>query len=64
MPPEIVQRLHSAIVSVLRLPDVRERLASQGVDPQHNTPDEFAKLLVSDLDRWAKVVQRAGIKPE
>jgi tripartite-type tricarboxylate transporter receptor subunit TctC len=64
MPPEIVQRLNSAIVAVLRLPDVRERLASQGVDPQYNTPDEFAKLLVSDVERWAKVIQRAGIKPE
>jgi tripartite-type tricarboxylate transporter receptor subunit TctC len=64
MPPGIVQRLNSAIVAVLRLPDVRERLASQGVDPQYNTPDEFAKLLVSDVERWAKVIQRAGIKPE
>ena len=64
IPPEIINRLNSAIVAVLQLPDVRERLASQGVDPQHNTPEEFAKLLVSDLDRWAKVVQRAGVQPE
>jgi len=64
LPPEIVQRLHSAIVAVLQLPETRERLASQGVDPQHNTPDEFAKLLVSDVDRWAKVVQRAGVQAE
>jgi len=64
MPPEILNRLHSAIVAVLQLPDVRERLASQGVDPQHNTPEEFAKLLVADLERWAKVVQRAGVQAE
>ncbi len=64
MPTEIVNRLHSAIVSVLQLPEIRERLASQGVDPQYNTPEEFAKLLVSDLDRWAKLVQRAGVQPE
>jgi len=64
MPPEILNRLHSVIVAVLQLPDVRERLASQGVDPQHNTPEEFAKLLVADLERWAKVVQRAGVQAE
>jgi tripartite-type tricarboxylate transporter receptor subunit TctC len=64
IPPNILNRLHAAIVAALQSTDVRERLASQGVDPQHNTPDEFAKLLVSDLERWAKVVQRAGIKPE
>jgi tripartite-type tricarboxylate transporter receptor subunit TctC len=64
LPPEIVNRLNSAIVAVLQLPDVRERLASQGVDPQYNTPGEFAKLLVNDVDRWAKVVQRAGVQPE
>ena len=62
LPPEILNRLHSAIVAVLRLPDVRERLASQGVDPQHNAPEEFAKLLVADVERWAKVVQRAGVQ--
>ena len=62
--PEIVQRLNSAIVAVLQLPEIRERLASQGVDPQSNTPEEFAKLLVSDVECWAKVIQRAGVQPE
>jgi tripartite-type tricarboxylate transporter receptor subunit TctC len=64
IPPAIVQRLHAALVAVLSLPEVREKLASQGVDPRTNTPEEFSRLLVSDLERWAKVVQRAGIRPE
>ncbi|MGH8660422.1 MAG: Bug family tripartite tricarboxylate transporter substrate binding protein [Burkholderiales bacterium] len=64
MPADIVQRLHAAIVAVLQLPDVRERLASQGVDPQYNTPEEFAKLLVTDIERWARVIKRTGIQPE
>lgn len=62
LPPEIVSRLHSAVVTAVQLPDVRERLASQGVDPQHNTPEEFSKLLASDVNRWAKVVQRLGLQ--
>jgi tripartite-type tricarboxylate transporter receptor subunit TctC len=64
MPPEIVQRLNTEIIATLKTPEVRDRLASQGIDVQYTTPDEFAKLLVSDMDRWAKVVKRAGIKAE
>jgi len=64
LPPEIVRRLNAEIVAVLKLAEVRERLASQGVDAQPSTPEEFARLLVADFDRWAKVVQRAGIRAE
>jgi tripartite-type tricarboxylate transporter receptor subunit TctC len=64
IPPEIVRRLNSEIVAVLKSADVRERLASQGVDARPSTPEEFGRLLVSDLDRWAKVVQRAGTRVE
>lgn len=64
MPPEIVRRLNSEIVAVLGLPDVRERLANQGVDVRSTTPEEFSRLLESDLKRWAAVVQRAGVRAE
>jgi tripartite-type tricarboxylate transporter receptor subunit TctC len=64
MPPDILARLHSALVAALSSPDVRERLTGQGLDLQQNTPEEFAKLLASDVGRWAKVVQRAGIQAE
>jgi tripartite-type tricarboxylate transporter receptor subunit TctC len=61
LPPEIAQRLNSEIVSVLKLPEIRERLAREGVDARPSTTEEFARLLVSDLERWAKVIQRAGV---
>lgn len=64
IPAEIVRRLNAEIVAVLKLTEVRERLASQGVDAQPSTPEEFGRLLASDLERWAKVVQRAGIRAE
>ena len=64
IPPEIVRRLNSEIVAVLGLPDVRVRLSSQGVEARPSTPEEFARLLVTDLERWAKVVQRAGVRVE
>ena len=64
MPADIVQRLHAEIVAVLASPDVRERLTGQGVEARSSSTEEFSRLLVSDVERWAKVVQRAGIQPE
>jgi tripartite-type tricarboxylate transporter receptor subunit TctC len=64
MSPEIVHRLNSEIGAVLGLAEVRERLASQGVDARSSTADEFGRLLASDLERWAGVVKRAGIRAE
>jgi tripartite-type tricarboxylate transporter receptor subunit TctC len=64
IPPENVRRLNSEIVAVLELPDVRKRLASQGLDVRPSTPEDFGRLLRTDLARWAKVVQRAGLHPQ
>ena len=64
IPSEIVRRLNDEIVAVLALPEIRERLLSQGVEARSTTPDEFARLLVSDIARWAVVVKRAGLRAE
>lgn len=64
MPAEVVRKLNAEIVAALNLPDVRERLAVQGVDVRSSTPEEFSKMLVADMARWAKVVERTGIKIE
>ena len=64
LPPEILRRLNAEIVRVLALPDVHEQMGSQGVDARSSTPEEFSRLLVADLDRWAKVLKRVGIEPE
>ncbi|MCE9639971.1 MAG: tripartite tricarboxylate transporter substrate binding protein [Betaproteobacteria bacterium] len=64
MPPEIVQRLNAEIVAILAQPDTREKLASQGLDARSSTPDEFARVLSSDVVRWAAVVQKLGLQAE
>ena len=64
IPPEIVQRLNTEVVGVLKQAAVRERFAAEGVDVRYSTPDEFTRLLASDVERWAKVVQRAGVRLE
>ena len=62
LPAEIVRRLNAEIVQALKQNDVRERLAGLGVDVQSGTPEELTRLLAGDMDRWARVVQRTGIR--
>ena len=64
MPPEIVQRLNAEIVAILAQPDTREKLASQGLDARSSTPEEFARIIASDIVRWAAVVQKLGLQAE
>jgi len=63
-PPAIVAKLHDEIVRVLKMPDTRQRLASQGADVVASAPDEFAAYIKSETERWAKVIKTAGIRVE
>ena len=63
-PPEIIQRLNAEVHKAVALPDVRETLARQGAEAKASTPEELAKLLASDLDRWGKAIIAAGVKAD
>jgi tripartite-type tricarboxylate transporter receptor subunit TctC len=63
-PRDIVMKLNAEMVRALRLPDVRERLAGDGVVPVGNTPEEFGAHIKSEIARWAPVVKASGAKPE
>ncbi len=57
----IVNRLNSEIVDIMRTPDMRERLVSQGAEPQTTTPEQFATYIKSEITKWAKIVRDTGI---
>src|SRR5688572_23103547 len=61
-PPEIVTRLHGAIVRALEDPAVRERFTHDGGETVGSTPAEFAAVIRADLAKWGKVIREAGIK--
>jgi tripartite-type tricarboxylate transporter receptor subunit TctC len=63
-PDEIIIRLNREIAAILRMPDVRARLATQGAEPAGNTPAQYAASLKADLARWAKVVATTGIRAD
>lgn len=63
-PPAIVQRLHAAIVKIMALPDVKERVTSLGYAIVASSPGELATQIRSEVTKWSKVVKDAGITVE
>jgi tripartite-type tricarboxylate transporter receptor subunit TctC len=61
-PPAIVARLNREIVKILRSPEVKENLSSEGADPIGSSPAEFATHLKAETERWGKVVKQAKMK--
>ena len=61
-PKPIVDKLSDAFKQVLALPDVRERMISQGADPAYLGADDFAKFINTELPKWASAVQKSGSK--
>jgi tripartite-type tricarboxylate transporter receptor subunit TctC len=61
-PKHVIELLNGQIVKILKLPDVKERLATLGFDPVGSTPDELAAKIHSETDKWSKVVRQTNIK--
>ena len=59
-PDEVIQRINKEMNAALADPDFQARLASMGVAPMPSTPDEFSKFMVSETERWGKVVRASG----
>ncbi|MGH8430429.1 MAG: tripartite tricarboxylate transporter substrate-binding protein, partial [Solimonas sp.] len=63
-PQEIVDRLNSEIARIIAQPAIREAWARQGAVPMAMTPVQFDTYVRRDIDKWAKVIQQAGIKAQ
>lgn len=63
-PRDITGRLHKEAAAILRTPDARERLRSDGSDVAGGTADEFAAFIQTEIAKWGKVVKAAGIGVE
>jgi len=61
-PKPVVARLHQEFARVLALPEVKERLASQGVEVASSTPEQLNAVVRAERKLWSNVIKAAGIK--
>ena len=63
LPKDIVARWNREIDRIVQLPDVKERMAGDGMEPVGGSPERVREVLKRDIAKWQKVVKLAGIKP-
>jgi len=62
-PKEAINTLNREIVAVIRRPDVQAKFADVGAEPVGNSPEEFGRLVQSEIKKWGAVIREAGVKP-
>jgi len=63
-PRDVVDRLSTEAIRIVRSPGVRDRLNAQGAEPSPLAADEFAPFVKSEVEKWAKVVTATGMTAE
>jgi tripartite-type tricarboxylate transporter receptor subunit TctC len=61
-PRDVIARLNAEVVRILRLPELRNRLADDGMTVVASTPGEFSEFLTREIAKLARVIEAAGIK--
>lgn len=62
-PRPVIDRLNQSLGRILQLPDVRERLATDiSIEPKHTAPEEFARFIAAEIQKWTQVVKAGNIK--
>lgn len=64
VPKPILTKMNGEIRRIVDIPDVRQKLVSQGADPETNTPEEFAAYVKSEMAKWGKVVRDTGARAD
>jgi tripartite-type tricarboxylate transporter receptor subunit TctC len=63
-PRDVVMKLNTAVAKIVRMPDIAEKLLSDGAEPVGGTPAEFAKHLGDEINRFRKLAKDIGLKTE
>ena len=63
-PKEIITKLNDAVVKILRTAEMRQRFAAIGTDVLSGAPEEFAKLIRDETDKWRRIIKTIGISAQ
>jgi tripartite-type tricarboxylate transporter receptor subunit TctC len=63
-PPAIIKTVNDALQTILVDPDVKKRLLELGIEAKASTPGEIRDRLKADIDKWGKVIEKAGIQKQ
>lgn len=63
-PPAIIKQVNTELVKIFREPDVTKRFNDQGVEVIASSPEEFTKLIQSEVAKWSKLIKEANIRIE
>jgi tripartite-type tricarboxylate transporter receptor subunit TctC len=63
-PADIVNRMSTEINRAVQSPDVKQKLLQQGVESVGTTPEQFAKFMQSEIQRYGKIIREVGAKPD
>ena len=61
-PAQVIRTVNASVLKAIALPEVQQRLRDQGYDVQGSTPEEFGRLIQSDIAKYSKVIREAGIR--
>jgi tripartite-type tricarboxylate transporter receptor subunit TctC len=62
LPRPIVDKINAESNQMIKAKDMETLLATDGVEPAGGTPEQFHATIKTDIERWRKVVQQAGVK--
>jgi tripartite-type tricarboxylate transporter receptor subunit TctC len=63
-PQGAIAQLHRSLIAALATPEVRARFAAYNVEPIGSTPEELARFMRTEYEKWNKVIKDVGIKPQ
>ena len=61
-PPDVVQKLHTAINKVLTDPEIVSKLGQQGLEVQALSREQFGQIVTSDIAKWGRIIKKLDIK--
>jgi len=63
-PPEVINRIHAAIVQILKLPKIQERFLTLGMDAVGNTPADFSTFIKTDINQWTALTKKLNLSAQ